>query len=120
VLSNVSGLSQEQDTVWQTLMHFVVSHWKLISVGGIVSGFGGMFKVWTWFKQRAVHSLARRVRNYADEVRRKDPNVFAFPREHLAEQLGCDSKRMAEILEVMEEKGWAVKVDFPADCWKIN
>jgi hypothetical protein len=106
--------------MWQATAHFVAAYWKLISFGSIASGIGMAVRASAWFKQRGVKSLSRRVREYADEVRRKNPNLFAFPRKHLAEQLGCSVQRMGEVLEFMEEKGWAVKVRFPVDCWQIN
>ena len=106
--------------MWQAIAHFVVTYWKLISLGSIVSAIGMAVRASAWFKQRGVKSLARRVRGYADEVRKKNPNVFAFPRPHLAKQLGCTARRTGEALEFMEEKGWAVKVRFPVDCWQIN
>jgi hypothetical protein len=106
--------------MWQAIAHFVVTYWKLISFGTIFTGIGMVVRTSAWFKQRGVKSLARRVLYYTDEVRRKNPNLFAFPRQHLAEQLGCTAKRMGEVLEFMEEKGWAAKVRFPVDCWQIN
>ena len=106
--------------MWQAIAHFVVTHWRLISFGTIFTGIGMVVRATAWSKQRGVKSVSRRVRSYSDEVRRKNPNVFAFPRQHLAEQLGCTAARMAEVLEFMEEKGWAVKVRFPVDCWQIN
>ncbi len=106
--------------MWQAIAHFVSTYRTLISLGSILTGIGMAVRASAWFKQRGVRSLARRVRNYVDEVRRKNPNVFAFPRQHLAEQLGCTARRMGAVLEFMEEKGWAVKVRFPVDCWQIN
>ena|SRR5882757_9342247 len=106
--------------MWQVIAHFVVTHWGLISFGTILTGIGMVLRATAWFKLRVVKSMSRRVRSYSDEVRRKNPNVFAFPRQHLAEQLGCPAARMGEVLEFMEEKGWAAKVRFPVDCWQIN
>ena len=106
--------------MWQVIAHFVVTYWKLISFGTIFTGIGMVLRTSVWFKQRSVKSLARRVRDYADEVRRKNPNLFALPRQHLAEQIGCSARRMGEVLEFMEDKGWAVKVRFPVDCRQIN
>jgi len=107
--------------MWQVISDFVVGHWKLLSLGSsIVSIAGILARVWAWFKQRRVKRFARKVRTYADEVKRKNPNLFAFPRQHLAERLGRSRKRIGEVLEFMEDKGWAVKVRFPADYWQIN
>jgi hypothetical protein len=106
--------------MWKVIFDFVVGHWKAISFGSVVSGLGILARFWTWFRQRGVKHLARKLRAYADEAKRKNPNIFAFPRQTLAEHLGHSEKKTGEVLEFMEEKGWATKVRFPVDCWQIK
>jgi hypothetical protein len=106
--------------MWQIISEFVINHWRVISFGSIISGGGVLVRVWAWYKQRRVQSLSRKIRIYADEVKRKHPNLLGIPRLHLAEQFHCSGERIREALEHMETRGWAVKVRYPVDCWQIN
>ena len=86
-----------------------------------IGNFSGLLvRIWNFVKQRGVKKLAWILREYADRVRQKQPNIWAFPRPVLTRQLGSSGHRIREVLEFMEEKGWAVKARNPADCWHIN
>ena len=89
----------------------------MIPVGNI----GGLLeRLWNSVKQGRLKKLAWNLRDYADSEKRKEPNLYAFSRAALTRQLGQSSHRIREVLEFMEEKGWAVKVRFPVHYWQIN
>jgi len=46
--------------------------------------------------------------------------VWAFSWAALTRQLGSSGHRIREVIEFMEEKGWAVKARNPAGYWHIN
>ena len=81
---------------------------------------GLLVRIWDLVKQRGLKKLAWILREYADCEREKEPNMWAFSRAALTRQLGSSGHRIREVLEFMEEKGWAVKVRSPVDCWQIN
>jgi hypothetical protein len=86
-----------------------------------ISSFGGLaVKVWEAINLRGLKKLAWTLRDYADLVRHKEPNLHGFPKSTLATVLGNSGHRIREVLEFMEQKGWAVKKHSPADCWDIN
>ena len=81
---------------------------------------GVLVRIWDSVKERGLKDLAWGIRDYADMVRRKEPNIYAFSRPALERQLGKNARRIREVLEFMEQRGWAEKVRNPADCWQIN
>jgi hypothetical protein len=89
----------------------------MVSIGNIS---GPLFRIFDFFRLRELTRLARSLRDYADEVRRTEPNLFAFSRAQLAIRLGQSAHRIREVLEFMEERGWAAKVRYPADYWQVN
>jgi hypothetical protein len=89
----------------------------MIPVGNIS---GLLVRAWDLVKQRGLKKLAWILREYADREKQKEPNMWAFSRAALTRQLGSSGHRIREVLEFMEEKGWAVKAQRPAGCWHIN
>jgi len=87
-------------------------------IGNVIGGLVG--KVWDAVREAPLKKLAWDLRDYADQERRKEPNAYAFPRAALANRLGKKAFRIREVLEFMEERKWAAKVRYPADCWQIN
>lgn len=85
---------------------------------GSVSGL--LVRVWDLVKQRGLKKLAWNLREYADREKGRKPNLYCISRAALARQLGRSAHRVCEVLEFMEEKGWAVKVRNRVDCWQIN
>ena len=89
----------------------------MIPIGNVS---GVLVRVWDFVKQRSLKKLAWILREYADREKQKEPNMWAFSRAALTRQLGSSGHCIREVLEFMEEKGWAVKARFPMDCWHIN
>jgi hypothetical protein len=85
---------------------------------GNVSGL--LVRIWESVNEHGLKDLAWSLREYADMERRKEPDMYAFSRSALARRLGKNAHRIREVLEFMEQKGWAVKVRHPADCWQVN
>jgi hypothetical protein len=107
--------------MWQAALTFVLAHWMKLLSGVTFVSFCSFITRWlSTRKQAKLKKLARRLRYYADEVRMKEPNVKFFPEKSLAAQLGDDAKDITEVLEWMEEKGWAVRVEYPVGCWRIG
>jgi len=81
---------------------------------------GVLVRIWDSVKQAGLKKFAWTLRDYADREKQKEPNMWAFSRAALTRQLGRNGHRIREVLEFMEEKGWAVKARNPVDCWHIN
>jgi hypothetical protein len=70
--------------------------------------------------KKLIGECAQVLRNFAASARTKQPNLYCFPKQILARQLGSHASLIDEVIGFMEEKGWASKVVNPADCWKVN
>jgi hypothetical protein len=70
------------------------------------------------FKQRKLKKLAWILRDYAAKQRATNLNIIAFGTESLANQLGNHSSLIREVIEYMEEKGWAKRPKY-GDSWEI-
>jgi hypothetical protein len=77
-------------------------------------------KAWETLRTRSLKALAWNLRDYADQQKRKEPNLYCFSRAALARQLGRNSQKIREVLEFMESQGWAQKVRLPVDCWQVK
>ena len=69
---------------------------------------------------KLVGDCAQVMRNFAAEWRRKQPNAYCVPKDRFTMQLGAHADLVDEVIDYMEQKGWAVKVKFPADCCDIR
>ena len=89
----------------------------MIPIGNVS---GPLMRVWDFVRLRGLKKLAWTLREYADREKQKEPNIWAFSLAALTRQLGRSGHRIREVLEFMEERGWAVKARNPAGCWHIN
>jgi len=81
---------------------------------------GLLVRVWDAVRRSGLSKLAWRLREYADSKKREAPNLYAFSRAALVRELGRYANRFRDVIEFMEERGWAVKVKNPPDHWQIN
>jgi hypothetical protein len=98
---------------------------KLISFGGVGGAFPVVTWIWNYFKSKRLLKCARILRKYADKQKRIEPNIVGFPRGTLAQELGTKlglkyAFMTDDVIEFMEEKGWATKINYPPGCWQIN
>jgi hypothetical protein len=64
---------------------------------------------------------ARKIRAYADQQRKAQRNeLWCIHKDRIRVELGEHSALTDEVIEFMEEKGWAVKANYPPECWRIN
>lgn len=63
-----------------------------------------------WNTQRTLLKCARSIRAWGDAEKLKIPSVVYFKKVDIANQLGKKFRLLDDVLELMEEKKWAVKV----------
>jgi hypothetical protein len=64
---------------------------------------------------------ARKVRTYADQVRKKQRNeLWCITKDRICQALGDHADLTDKVIEFMEEKGWAKKANYPPECWHVN
>lgn len=96
--------------------------WKIFVVGTIGTLMGpAMFR---WFKQSRMRHYARMLREYCDLLKSLDSDFSHLP-FHMIENklrgLGLPFYlKTRDVIEFMEEKGWATKMMTPPNCWRIN
>jgi len=108
--------------MWHIAVDFISANWKAIStsVGVVVSALTYIFRFSSWANQRQLKKDARRIQDYVDGQRRREPNLHAIGEDGLAAQLGRRGKRILDVLEFMAEKKLAVRLNFPVGYWRIG
>jgi hypothetical protein len=100
---------------------FILAHRGLISVSGITAIVGSVMFVIRWYRSRRLLRCARELRRYATHIRVLSPDpVKSFHVIFLRKHLGSEGRYIYDVLELMEEKHWARKLEYPVGEWEIN
>ena len=125
--SDLKGIGMTIASVWFAVKASLASIWTWIiayrgwiSASSIAAISGGVWQMLNLFKKRKLLRYARILRAFAQRMRILSPShVDSFPIKLLGDQLGKERKILDDLMEFMEEEGWAKKVDYPPGNWKI-
>jgi hypothetical protein len=103
--------------------------WKIIStvlgaIALVAAGWKPVMGMWGWWKEGRLKKYSRILRDHCDLLRSIEPNFSNLPFPMIEDFLKHNKipfyLKTRDVLEFMEGREWASKLNNPVNCWRID